>query len=123
MKTTSLIQFLKGSTDPKVEIPGCVNYDHHYGGCLFADTCLIQENKRCGYFEKAVLPVGDSVIRQKYETLTGVCIKGRVTNLCSDCGKSIPSRRRYCEGCKKKRRQKTNRENLRNFRQKQRISA
>lgn len=122
-RSVGLIALLKGNSDPKAEIPGCANYDHHYGGCLFQDVCLVQEDKRCGYFEKAVLPVGDSITRQKYEALTGAYIGGQVMNLCSDCGKSVPPRRRYCDKCKKKRRQKTNRDNLRKFRQKLRVSA
>ena len=122
-RSVGLSSFLKGSTDPKAGMPGCANFDHHYGGCLFQDVCLIQEGKRCGYFEKAVLPAGDSITRQKYEALTGAYIEGQVMNLCSDCGKSVPPRRRYCDKCKKKRRQKTNRDNLRKFRQKQRVSA
>lgn len=122
-RTVGLIAFLKGSTDPKAGMPGCANFDHHYGGCLFQDVCFVQEDKRCGYFEKGVLPVGDSITRQKYEALTGAYIEGQVMNLCSDCGKLVPPRRRYCDNCKKKRRQKTNRDNLRKFRQKQRVSA
>jgi len=50
-----------GDTDPKAGMPGCANYDRHYDGCLFEDTCLVQEGKRCGYFERAVLTtVADS---------------------------------------------------------------
>ena len=108
-RTVGLIAFLKGSTDPKAGIPGCANYDHHYGGCLHG-KCLVLEGKRCAYFERAVLPTGDSNIRQKYEDLTGAYIEGLAVNLCSDCGKSIPPRRRYCDRCTQKRRRATYRQ-------------
>jgi hypothetical protein len=42
-------------------MPGCANYDYHYGGCLFADTCLIEQGKRCEYFEKKVLPTAADI--------------------------------------------------------------
>jgi len=40
--------------DPKSRNPGCANFDHHYGGCLFRDECLVQQGKRCEYFERVI---------------------------------------------------------------------
>ena len=107
-RTIGLIAFLKGSTDPKAGMPGCANYDHHYAGCLFQDVCLVQEGKRCGYFEKAVLPTGTSEIYSKYEAhcdLTEPLVRPEVRQ-CS-CGKVLKSRQRYCEDCSRKRRRAT----------------
>ncbi|MGD2095524.1 MAG: hypothetical protein PVH77_11005 [Phycisphaerales bacterium] len=39
----------------KAKLPDCANYDHHYGGCLFRDECLVQQGERCAYFEKVIL--------------------------------------------------------------------
>jgi hypothetical protein len=57
MKTTNDCnrQVETANTDPKAKNPGCANYDHHYGGCLFRDECLVQQGKRCRYFERVVL--------------------------------------------------------------------
>lgn len=121
-QAASLIAFIKGSTDPERGMPGCANYDHHYNTC-FDDECVVMQGKRCGYFERAVLPTGDSAIRQKYEDLTGALVEGRKVNLCGDCGKAIAARQRYCEKCRRKRSRKTRREYQKAFRDKQRISA
>jgi hypothetical protein len=43
-----------GDTDPKSRNPGCANFDHHYGGCLFRDECLVQQGQRCRYFERVI---------------------------------------------------------------------
>jgi hypothetical protein len=110
VKNAGLKTFVTGSTDPKDNTPGCANYDHYYGGCLFAEACKVQKGERCGYFERSVLPTGNSAIRQEYEKLTGYYIEGRVTNLCGDCGKSIEPRRRYCDKCTQKRRRATYRQ-------------
>ena len=67
--TVGLIAFLKGNSDPKVGMPGCANYDHHYGGCLFADTCSVEEGKRCDYFERVVLPTAADVGLKQLETM------------------------------------------------------
>lgn len=109
MKAILLKTFLKGTTEPKAGMPGCANYDHHYSGCLFGD-CLIEQGKRCVYFEKAVLPTGNSVIRQKYEDMMGIYIKGPAANLCSDCGSPIAPKMKCCDKCKKKRQRATYRQ-------------
>lgn len=123
MKTAGLIRFLKGTSDPKAGMPGCSNYDFHYGGCLFADTCLVEQGERCSFFEIAVLPLGNDSIRQRYEDLTGYFAEGITVNLCGGCGDRIQPRRRFCDKCSRKRRQKTKRESQRKFRGKQRVSA
>ena len=104
MKAVPLKTFLKGTTDPKAGMPGCANYDHHYDSCLFGD-CLVEQGKRCGYFERAVLPTGNSIIRQKYEDMTGIYIQGLKVNLCSGCGIPIAPKAKCCDKCKKKKQQ------------------
>jgi hypothetical protein len=107
-KPVRLVAFLKGSTDAKAGTPGCSNFDHRYGGCLFQDVCSVQAGKRCGYFEKAVLPTGSSEIFSKYEAHCGLIeplVRPKV-RLCS-CGNVLKSRQRYCEDCRRKRRRAT----------------
>ena len=55
-RQVSLRVFLRGTSNPKEQMPGCANYDHDHGGCLFADACQVEQGQRCGYFERAVLP-------------------------------------------------------------------
>ncbi len=110
MKAVGLIRFLKGTTDVKAGMPGCANYDRLSGDCLLGKKCKVEQGKRCSYFERAVLPTGGSDIREKYESLTGAYIEGETRNLCNDCGRPIPPRRRYCDKCVVKRRQATYRQ-------------
>ena len=127
----SLRQFIKGTTDPKDQAPGCDNYDHHYGGCLLGDNCKVEQGKRCGYFEKAVLPTANNLKEgsktiDEYQKLVGLSapIGSRITkaNFC-DCGATIPAGRRLCEKCKRKNRQKTKREYQRKFRMSKRSTV
>jgi len=127
-KHIGLMAFLKGSSNPADQMPGCANYDHHYGGCIFNDTCLVQEGRRCGYFEKAVLPVASELglqnIYEAYEKQTGAgMLKRSQARICPDCGEPLRPRQKFCDDCTRKRRQKTKRENQRKFRQNQHVSA
>jgi len=110
-RTVGLIAFLKGNTDPAVGMPGCANYDHHYSGCLYG-ACLVEAGQRCGYFEKAVLPIAGEIGQQKiyaaYESLTGADPLARPqARLCPDCGAELKPRQRYCDDCKRKRRRQS----------------
>ncbi len=111
-RTVGLIAFLRGSTNPENKMPGCCNYDHGSGGCLDKDCCLVEQGKRCGYFEKAVLPIAGEIGQQKiyaaYESLTGADPLARPqARLCPDCGAELKPRQRYCDNCKKKRRRQS----------------
>ena len=122
--SVGLITFLKGSTNPAVGMPGCANYDHHYGGCLVEATCKVEQGRRCGYFERAVLPTGNAEVCQKYEQHCGV--KGplaRAQLRRCECGQILDDRQRFCEKCRKRRRQKTNRENQKKHRHRQKVCA
>jgi hypothetical protein len=125
-RTVGLITFLKGSTDPEAGMPGCANYDHHHGGCLFADTCLVEDGQRCGYFEKAVLPTAADIgvkdlIYSLYEEQVGIAGNGLLKRgqirRCPDCSGEVGPRQRYCPKCSKRRR----RESYRRAREKQRL--
>ena len=105
-------------------MPGCANYDHHHGGCLLADTCKVEQAKRCGYFEKAVLPTANNLrdgskMVDEYQRLVGLSapigIHITKANFCG-CGATIPAGHRFCETCKKKNRLKTKREYQKKFR-------
>lgn len=116
-QTIGLIVFLKGSPDPKVGMPGCANYDHHYGGCLFRESCLMEQGKRCAYFERAVLPTAADTgqterIYAAYEKQCKVGLLARPQQrICPDCGTGLKPRERFCDNCKRKHRQKANRDN------------
>ena len=115
-RTVGLIAFLKGNTDPAVGMPGCANYDHHYGGCLFGDACFVEQGKRCEYFEKAVLPTAADIglkelVYSLYERQVGIAgigqFDGGNIRRCPDCGAELRRRQRYCDDCKRKRRRKS----------------
>ena len=125
-RTVGLIAFLKGSTDPKAGMPGCANYDHHQGGCLFGEICKVQGSQRCGYFEKAVLPTAadlglNEAVYSQYEQQVGIAGNGLLRRgqirRCPDCGDEVGPRQRYCLKCSKRRR----RESYRRAREKQRL--
>ena len=115
-RSVGLIAFLKGSTDPADGMPGCANYDHHHGGCLFGETCKVEDGQRCGYFERAVLPtaadvgLNDTAYRQ-YEAQVGMAgggvLKRSQIRRCPDCGDEVGPRQRYCEKCSKRRRRES----------------
>ncbi len=112
-RSVGLITFLKGNTDPAVGMPGCANYDHYYGGCLFGDECLVEQGKRCGYFERPVLPTCEGIglteqVYSLYEKHVGIDGEGGLSRgpvrRCPDCGAELKPRRRYCDDCQRERR-------------------
>jgi len=113
-KTIGLIAFLMGSTNSADKMPGCANYDHYYGGCLYTDTCLVQKGKRCRYFEKAVLPTAADIglkewLYSLYQKHLGIELDSElaISNVrrCPDCGAGLKARQKYCDDCSKRRRQ------------------
>lgn len=110
-KSVGLIAFLRGNTDPAIGMPGCANYDHHYGGCLFADTCQVEQGQRCGYFERAVLPTAEDIglkglVYSLYQEHVGIDggLEREPIRCCPDCGAELKPRQRYCDDCSKRRR-------------------
>lgn len=122
MKSVGLIRFLRSTTDVKAGMPGCANYNHHYGGCLFAKKYKVEQGKRCSYFEKAVLPTAADIGRRD-EIYYQYEVKCKVTEpltrpgfrLCPDCGAGLNFRERYCKTCSRKRRKATNRANQKKY--------
>lgn len=133
LKGIDLIKFLKGDTNPKNGMPGCANYDRHYGSCLFChkdctedkcrtclepqNECLVEQGTRCGYFEKFVLPTAEQIgrlaeISDQYSKHTGAKIlpKERVDRTCPDCGGVLRPRQRYCDKCSRSRQRIAKRE-------------
>jgi len=113
-RTPTLLQFLRGSSIPRDLMPGCANYDHQRGGCLFSDTCVVESGSRCNYFEKAVLPVaaqqgyGDKMAaRYGKQTGADLALPESETRHCPDCGAPLPPRARVCSDCRVKRRRKS----------------
>ncbi len=130
-----LLTFIKGSSNPADKMPGCANYDHHHGGCLFADKniCKVEDGIRCLYFEKAVLPTAVEINQQDRintlyleqvgndEELSTELATKKNQNKCPGiggivCGVEILSRKRLCDKC----RIESNRINKRNWNRKNR---
>jgi len=113
-KRIGLIAFLKGSSKPAEQMPGCCNYDHDSGGCLDKDCCLVKQGKRCGYFEKVVLPTSvdlglKELVYSLYQKHVGIAEDDPLINTanirpCPDCGAELRPRHRYCDWCAQKRR-------------------
>ena len=115
-KTVGLIAFLKGSSNPADQMPGCANFDY----CLLDNTCKVQQGKRCSYFERAVLPTAlDIGLKEHIYSLYGNHVgiesyqqfdKSNIRR-CTDCEAELKPRQRYCDECKKRRRRKSYRNN------------
>ena len=119
-RTVGLIAFIKGSSNPTDKMPGCASFDHHYGGCVFAETCSVQCGNRCRYFEDAVLPTALDIglsehVHSLYQAHIGMAGEMRKpkTRPCPDCGGELLPRRRYCSDCNRKRRLDAKRESKR----------
>jgi hypothetical protein len=124
-RNVTLLAFLKGSTNPADRMPGCANYDHDHGGCLLETVgekcpCLVvDEHKRCPYFERAVLPTAADIGQREhvyglYEQTVGAVVDTRKTRRrtgdprpCPDCGGVLRPRQRICDDCQKRRRKQT----------------
>ena len=111
-KRISLRVFLRGSTKPEDKMPGCSNYDNHYSGCIYADTCAVEDGRRCRRFEKAVLPTAADIgmfedMQAKYAKQVGLeFVDNTKIRRCPDCGDELPPRKRYCSNCVRRRRLK-----------------
>ena len=78
---------------------------------------MVEEDQRCGYFERAVLPTADDIgqgqaIRDKYEKAVGVAVAPKeVATTQSDreceCGAPLMPRHRYCDRCAAKKRRES----------------
>lgn len=103
----------------------CANMDGE--NCLLSGViCLLSERKPCEYFRKAVFPVCDPAYRFANETDQYPKLKGEYdivygpsktqsTRKCQ-CGAILKKRQRMCEDCRKKRRQETQKRNIRKYR-------
>ena len=123
---SGLKTFIKGSSDPKDMMPGCANYDRDADLCNTGVPCFVLKGGHCVYFERAVLPtVGQLKLKDgrkivdEYQRAYGMKKLLKVnlaqTRYCP-CGNPVPSRMRFCNACKKKKRQKSKREYQKRFR-------
>ena len=83
--------------------------------------CLISRGKRCGYFERVILPLADQPpppddvklqarqvrARRSYLRLHNLAGADEPGRQCPDCGGALPKSRHYCEACRRRRRQGT----------------
>ena len=117
MVRVSLLTFLRGSTNPKIYMPGCANYNHHCNDCLLGHGCNVEKGQRCNYFEKAVLPCAidtgqlERITRLNNKKIGALKVKQIKIRACPDCGAELKPRRRLCDDCRDKR----NRENKRKW--------
>jgi hypothetical protein len=82
--------------------------------------CHVAEKEPCAYFLRCVLPVAKergygNVISQYQKIDIDSELKDIKVRNCS-CGVVLPKGKKFCEKCRKKRRQRTNRENLKKYR-------
>ena len=115
-RTIGLLAFLRGDRDPSRGIAGCANYGSHYGGCLFNGTCKVEEGKRCGYFEKVVLPTAEDIglkscVYSLYQKHAGIEQENQLDTgsirKCPDCRAELKKRQRYCDKCTLRHRRET----------------
>mgnify|MGYP005646781095 CR=1 FL=1 len=109
----------------------CANWSSNLKGCLGGSPCLVLLGKRCGYFERAVLPPegypypnrtfaqnpkAEKQVRQEYGLVGGRRYDPKA-RFCK-CGNPLAKYRQMCEQCRRKRRQKSKREYQRRWRRK-----
>ena len=109
----------------------CANYNKHYGTCVTDKNCVVEEGKRCGYFERAVLGPKDYRHRLPlvdyekmfalYSEATGKESETVTGNRCR-CGANLPPRKRYCNSCRVKRRRQTKKQYQHKFRQRSTVN-
>ena len=117
-KTIGLTAFLKGSSNPKDDMPGCASFDIQQNTCCFDHECYVLEGQRCSWFEKAVLPTAKQIgllqhIVTAYSKKVG--LSGELDHLCTyenvrvcpDCGGPLQPKQRYCDTCTMRRRKQT----------------
>jgi hypothetical protein len=82
-------------------------------------NCYITEQESCDYFNRVLLPLSDQKgcydkIISEYQNIDLAIRRERVRQC--ECGTELSRGKKYCGNCRKKRRQQTNRENLRKHR-------
>lgn len=93
--------------DEQAEPPGCSGRSN--------GDCLLEDCKRCSYFEKSVLPLHNwgkphYAGLQDTPALYGILVKGptpsaaKVSGRLCACGEPLPKRHRLCDKCKKQNR-------------------
>lgn len=104
----------------------CANYCSYYDICVNSNQkCLIQQEKSCEYFESILLPIAQQqgiykkIVRQ-YKKISDSFETDDIRR-CPDCGAELQYRKKLCKNCRKKRRQKTKRENQRKYRKNNRV--
>ena len=111
----NLKAFIIGSSDLKLNLPGCANYDKDGNFCMDGNNCKVLEDKRCGYFERAVLPTakqsGRDHVLDLYSKISSIAFLTKIKEKTCACGTPVSGRNKYCERCKKKR----NREYQKNY--------
>ncbi len=120
MNNVTLISFTKDKCANITSTNLCLGLDVFGKRFMNQALCLILAKKRCDFFKKSVLPLAklngcyDRVLKE-YLKFDKSVDQSEEARFC-DCGNELKPRERFCEICRKKRRQKTNRENLQKYR-------
>ncbi len=120
MKNDTLTSFIRAECANLVSDNQCLGIDVFGKRFMNQDKCLILRKKRCDYFKKCVLPLAklngcyDRVLKE-YLKFDKSIDQSEEARFC-DCGTELKPRERFCERCRKKGRQITNRENLQKYR-------
>ncbi len=120
MKNDTLTSFIRAECANLVKENQCLGLKTNNKRFMNPGKCLILAKRRCDYFKKCVLPLArlkgcyDRVFNE-YLKLDKSLDQSEGARLC-DCGNELKPRERFCERCRWKKRQKTNRENLQKYR-------
>ncbi len=120
MKTLTLVSFVKIKCANITSTNLCLGLDAFGERFMNQAQCLILAKKRCDFFKKCVLPLAKLMgcydrIFKEYIKFDKTVDQSEEARFC-ECGEELKPRERFCERCRKKRRQKTNRENLQKYR-------
>jgi len=97
----------------------CLGVDVHSKRFRNQGNCYITDRKPCDYFVRVLLLLSKQKgccdkIFSEYQNIDLAIKKDKVRQC--ECGRELSKRERFCKSCRKKRRQKTNRENVRKYR-------
>jgi len=84
----------------------CNHLDGQHLGEL---PCAVLAGRRCGWFERALLPVASQQVQEAYSQMVsnGGQVHRRIASRHCQCGAALEPRQRYCETCRKERRRRS----------------
>lgn len=92
--------------------------EHRGTQCLVRPSCLVEDGQRCGYFERAVLPLAAAYPESyakacdAYWRRAGISHPNAAARRC-ECGNPLPKFKRFCPRCMRERQREQARERKR----------